>query len=220
MRQVRRRVRSSVGMVNPASTNCISCGGQSLIWKSPAGEYGVCVFPDGTACEEWALFHGECSKGQSSLEEMTCRLAGGVYYPDEKICELPDGSKVECPVDLPGNPYEEPQYAYHPEGSGWQPIECLEDLFIEGYETVGTTDSIPGSTGTWYLLKTPMSPFWYLVNVDASEEMHCWMQASETQPYVPGISSKPREGRNWPMLIGGAALGLAALAGIVWLSRK
>jgi hypothetical protein len=24
------------------------------------GEYGLCELPDGSTCEEWALFRGEC----------------------------------------------------------------------------------------------------------------------------------------------------------------
>ncbi|MEA3339639.1 MAG: DUF333 domain-containing protein [Chloroflexota bacterium] len=29
------------------------------------GEYGVCVFSDGSECEEWAFFRGECEPGES-----------------------------------------------------------------------------------------------------------------------------------------------------------
>ncbi|MBU1866793.1 MAG: DUF333 domain-containing protein, partial [Actinobacteria bacterium] len=27
------------------------------------GTYGVCVFPDGSECDEWAFFRGECEPG-------------------------------------------------------------------------------------------------------------------------------------------------------------
>lgn len=30
------------------------------------GAYGVCVFPDGSECDEWAFFRGECGPGSTS----------------------------------------------------------------------------------------------------------------------------------------------------------
>lgn len=48
-------------LANPASVNCVQNKGGTLeIKKDPEGnEYGVCHLPDGTSCEEWALFRGE-----------------------------------------------------------------------------------------------------------------------------------------------------------------
>ena len=49
----------TVGLANPASVHCQQVGGRLEIRREsgPAsGEYGVCVFPDGRQCEEWALF--------------------------------------------------------------------------------------------------------------------------------------------------------------------
>lgn len=51
----------AVGTANPASVHCGRQGGRTEIRRSEAGEYGVCVFPDGRKCEEWALFRdGRC----------------------------------------------------------------------------------------------------------------------------------------------------------------
>ena len=47
---------SMLGMANPASVYCAKLGGQLRIEKTAAGEYGICVLPDGTEMEEWALF--------------------------------------------------------------------------------------------------------------------------------------------------------------------
>jgi len=47
-------------LANPASVNCIDMGGTLRMEHNDNGEYGVCVLPDGTECEEWALFRGEC----------------------------------------------------------------------------------------------------------------------------------------------------------------
>ena len=49
------------GLANPASVNCEKKGGKLDIRKGKKGEYGVCKFPNGKECEEWALFRGKCS---------------------------------------------------------------------------------------------------------------------------------------------------------------
>jgi len=49
-------------LANPASVNCGKRGGKTVIRKNADGsEYGVCVFPNGAECEEWALFRRQCS---------------------------------------------------------------------------------------------------------------------------------------------------------------
>jgi hypothetical protein len=54
---------ASVGLANPASVNCGTVGATSEIMNNPDGsQYGMCKFPNGTTCEEWALFRGEGCK--------------------------------------------------------------------------------------------------------------------------------------------------------------
>ncbi len=51
----------STGLANPASVYCGQVGGKTEIKKDATGaEYGMCVFANGSSCEEWALFRGEC----------------------------------------------------------------------------------------------------------------------------------------------------------------
>lgn len=45
---------------NPAAANCIKQSGKYSIVDTPAGQVGYCVLPNGTRCEEWALFRHEC----------------------------------------------------------------------------------------------------------------------------------------------------------------
>ena len=49
-------------IANPASVNCIDNGGKLSIVDKPEGQVGMCTLSDGTVCEEWAYFRGECSK--------------------------------------------------------------------------------------------------------------------------------------------------------------
>ncbi|WP_298951466.1 DUF333 domain-containing protein [uncultured Methylobacterium sp.] len=49
------------GLANPASTNCARNGGRTEIRSGDGGQTGVCRFPDGRVCEEWALLRdGRC----------------------------------------------------------------------------------------------------------------------------------------------------------------
>jgi putative hemolysin len=49
--------RPRIGMPNPASVSCTEQGGRVNLRRDAAGNlYGVCLFPDGRECEEWALF--------------------------------------------------------------------------------------------------------------------------------------------------------------------
>lgn len=53
---------------NPASVHCEENGGKlDLRQDASGGVAGVCIFPDGSECDEWAYFHGECAPaGQSA----------------------------------------------------------------------------------------------------------------------------------------------------------
>lgn len=52
-----------VGMPNPASVKCEEDGGVLNL------DNGICTFDDGSECEEWAYFRGECNVGDSILEK-------------------------------------------------------------------------------------------------------------------------------------------------------
>jgi putative hemolysin len=50
------------GLPNPASKYCVDQGYELEIRTDEAGnQYGVCIFPDGSECEEWEFFRGECT---------------------------------------------------------------------------------------------------------------------------------------------------------------
>lgn len=51
-------------IANPASQNCIQKGGKLEIRTNSAGQYGVCIFNDGSECDEWEFYRGTCQKGQ------------------------------------------------------------------------------------------------------------------------------------------------------------
>lgn len=50
---------------NPASVYCEEQGYRAEIrTDDEGGQYGVCIFPDGSECDEWAFYRGECEPGE------------------------------------------------------------------------------------------------------------------------------------------------------------
>jgi putative hemolysin len=53
------------GLPNPASVFCEENGGKLELRSDQAGAVtGICIFPDGSECEEWAFFRKECQPGE------------------------------------------------------------------------------------------------------------------------------------------------------------
>jgi putative hemolysin len=54
-------VPTQAGLPNPASVFCEEQGGKlDIRTDDSGGQIGICVFPDGSECDEWALFRNEC----------------------------------------------------------------------------------------------------------------------------------------------------------------
>ena len=55
---------SQAALPNPASVFCESNGGRLEIRTAADGsQAGFCIFADGTECDEWAYYRGECKPG-------------------------------------------------------------------------------------------------------------------------------------------------------------
>ena len=54
---------SPVGLPNPASKFCVDQGYKLEQRTDASGTAGYCIFPDGSECEEWAFYRGECAPG-------------------------------------------------------------------------------------------------------------------------------------------------------------
>ena len=45
------------GVANPASVACVKADGTSkIVTQADGGQIGICIRPDKTQCEEWALY--------------------------------------------------------------------------------------------------------------------------------------------------------------------
>ena len=84
---------NNMSLANPASMNCLEQNANVEMRKNASGsEYGVCVFPSGFECEEWAMLRGECPVGGVDVSgyrnalDYYCAINGGTVLGDN--CKL------------------------------------------------------------------------------------------------------------------------------------
>lgn len=94
-----------VSLANPASVLCKKLGYELKIEASDAGESGFCLFPDGSRCDEWQFFRGECGaeKRQISLSAVSSHasesdcwqaIEGKVYDLSAFVASHPGGKAI------------------------------------------------------------------------------------------------------------------------------
>ena len=82
-----------IGMPNPASVFCEEQGGRLEIRTgADGGQFGVCIFADGSECEEWAFYRGECQPGlpagDATAVPAPAPALPGVAAPDVPVDDL------------------------------------------------------------------------------------------------------------------------------------
>src|SRR5512135_3483647 len=94
-------------MPNPASVFCEQYGNRLEIRTAPDGsQSGACIFPNGSECDEWAYFRGECkpSSGRSSGGSAEVDSQGWNIYHDESL-----GFSFHYPADAVITSDDEPK---------------------------------------------------------------------------------------------------------------
>jgi putative hemolysin len=93
--------RGAMGVANPASVYCDAQGYDLEIRTNPetGGQVGYCVFPDGSACEEWDFYRGECGQNFTYCERQGYRIENriedmGTFTVEYAACVFDDCS--EC----------------------------------------------------------------------------------------------------------------------------
>jgi putative hemolysin/C1A family cysteine protease len=56
---------NGIGMANPAAVYCRELGYEYTIVETEEGDQGLCVFPDGSECNEWTFLQGQCGQSYS-----------------------------------------------------------------------------------------------------------------------------------------------------------
>ncbi len=88
-------------IANPASEYCIKMGGKLEIKTDKnGGQFGICHLPNGTNCEEWALFKGECGKNSDKKKPNNGPACPEASKPDcEKgVLVAVEKDKNGCPL--------------------------------------------------------------------------------------------------------------------------
>jgi putative hemolysin len=64
------REKENTGLANPATMFCMNQSGNSWLLKEDdsGSQYGLCRFSDGSWCEEWDYYRGDCVPGTNLTE--------------------------------------------------------------------------------------------------------------------------------------------------------
>jgi len=74
------------GLPNPASVYCEQNGNKlEVVTAADGSQSGVCIFPNGSSCDEWAYYRGECGPAvadpTATSEGSAVEQASGGYMP-------------------------------------------------------------------------------------------------------------------------------------------
>lgn len=113
----------TTSLANPASAHCEEQGYTlEMRTDTEGGTYGVCKFPDGSECEEWAFYRGECKP--ASVSEVTLEATPTVQpLVEEEPTQVPE------PVPTQEDPYP-----------GWESYANTNYGFAFRYPTTWTLE--------------------------------------------------------------------------------
>ena len=112
------------GLPNPASVFCEEQGYRLEMREEAGGTVGYCIFPDGSECEEWAFYRGECTPADTTFDSPLALPNAASQYCQEQ------GYRLEMREEAGGTV----GYCIFPDGS-----ECEEWAFYRGECTPADT---------------------------------------------------------------------------------
>jgi len=166
------------GLPNPASVNCEQQGYTLEIRTASDGsQSGVCVFPDGSECDEWAYFRGECKPaaaenptGTSDVDSEGWKtytneaLGYSFHYPAEGQMIINDEPLKSLSVYGPGMGSETWGIAHPGDRDEYRPpedadlLQWLTDHYLLG-EARMPDEQIAGTTAIHFRhARSPQSP--------------------------------------------------------------
>jgi putative hemolysin len=152
-------------IANPASTYCFDHGGKIEMRESDMGVQGTCVFSDGSECEEWQYYRGECQPVQTSDNTVPSSLV----VTTEKD-QYATGEPINFTITNSGNTRLFPiGWGYSisgPNGEHYAPNGVLKMMLVAlppGNSTHWEWNQLDGN-------KTQASPGRYTITASYSEE--------------------------------------------------
>jgi len=152
---------------NPASVFCEEQGGKlELRQDASGGVAGVCVFPDGSECDEWAYYRGECAPAPTTTEVPT------------------DPTMTAVPSPLPIDPADY---------QGWwtytHPVYSFSIMLPEDWDVAQTTSNDPQMNDHTLMLH-PGSPAAIDLNIRMAfrrvgEDIPLWPTGVGSGEFIP-----------------------------------
>ena len=97
------------GLANPASVYCQGLGFKEETRENELGQYGVCIFPDGSECDTWDFLAGRCGQEHSYCVKQGFEFKGTAeknigtcVFSDGSTCSELEYYQGTC---SPGEPY-------------------------------------------------------------------------------------------------------------------
>ncbi len=134
---------------NPASAYCEQQGYKNEIRTAADGsQSGICIFPDGSECDEWAYYRGECKPAESTpdkepaaWETYTDKILGYSFqYPAGAQIVMSDEPKRGVEISGPGMGSESWGIAHPSDMEEYRPpldvdlFQWLSDHYLVGEE--------------------------------------------------------------------------------------
>lgn len=166
-------------MPNPASAYCETNGGRLEIRSyASGGQFGICIFADGSECDEWAYFRGECQPGDS----LNPAENAGLPNPASVFCEQ-NGGQLQIRTDING---AESGVCVFPDSS-----ECDEWAFFRGECQPG--DNLIAPDG-WKVYRNRGLGYSFHFPPD------CLLSSADNPENTLTITGPLGDGENWPVI--------------------
>jgi putative hemolysin len=112
------------GLPNSASVYCEEQGYTLETRTDENGTYGVCIFTDGSECEEWAYFRGECGPGKGEAEPTEVPA-----MPTGEAVLAPDAARArDAALDFVFDRHGE--VVFPPPGAEWTEEDITEEGLV------------------------------------------------------------------------------------------
>ncbi|MCX6071885.1 MAG: DUF333 domain-containing protein [Chloroflexi bacterium] len=155
---------TQAGLPNPASVFCEEQGGRLEIrTDASGGQVGICVFSDGSECDEWALFRNECQPGYVATQ-----------------AAAPTSAPVIKPAATPPegwDAYTHPTLGYtfyYPEGSTFVSTDTAHYTMV-----VGPLELENGQHWPWFNVAHPDEPDYH---PPADVDLQAWLAERSRLP--------------------------------------